>query len=65
MTGVQTCALPILLLGMDEVRIVHGKGHGVLRQIVRNYTKGHPSIERVEDEHADRGGAGISIITLK
>lgn len=54
-----------LLLGMDEIRIVHGKGHGVLREIVRNYSKDHPSIASVEDAHADRGGAGISIITLK
>ena len=54
-----------LLVGVDEVRIVHGKGHGVLREIVRNVTKGHPSIASVEDEHADRGGAGISIIKLQ
>lgn len=54
-----------LLVGADEVRIVHGKGHGVLREIVRNVTKGHPSIASVEDEHADRGGAGISVIKLQ
>jgi len=54
-----------LLLGMDEVRIVHGKGHGVLRNIVRNFTKGHPGIESIADEHADRGGEGISIIRLQ
>jgi DNA mismatch repair protein MutS2 len=54
-----------LLLGIDEVKIVHGKGHGVLRDIVRNYSKDHPSIDRVEDEHADRGGDGISIIRFK
>ena len=54
-----------LLLGVDEVKIVHGKGHGVLREIVRNYTKDHPSIASVADEHADRGGDGISIIKLR
>ncbi|MEO9873135.1 endonuclease MutS2 [Ekhidna sp.] len=54
-----------LLIGVDEVRIVHGKGHGVLRDIVRNIAKGHSSIASVEDEHADRGGAGISIIKLQ
>ncbi len=54
-----------LLVGVDEVRIVHGKGHGVLRDIVRSVTKGHTSIASVEDEHADRGGAGISIIKLQ
>ncbi|WP_421762861.1 endonuclease MutS2 [Ekhidna sp.] len=54
-----------LLVGADEIRIVHGKGHGVLREIVRNVTKGHPSVAGVADEHADRGGAGISIIKLQ
>lgn len=54
-----------MLVGVDEIRIVHGKGHGVLREIVRNVTKGHPGIASVADEHADRGGAGISVIHLK
>ncbi len=54
-----------LLVGVDEVRIVHGKGHGVLREMVRNVTKDHPGISTVTDEHPDRGGAGISVIKLK
>jgi len=54
-----------LLVGADEVRIVHGKGHGVLRELVRNIAKDHPAVASVEDEHADRGGAGISIVRLK
>lgn len=65
MSRVETFIDEALLVGVDEVRIVHGKGHGVLREIVRNVTKGHPSIASVEDEHADRGGAGISIIKLQ
>ena len=65
MSKVETFIDEALLVGVDEVRIVHGKGHGVLREIVRNITKGHPSIASVEDEHADRGGAGISIIKLQ
>lgn len=54
-----------LLVGVDEVRIVHGKGHGVLREIVRNISKDHPRVASIEDEHADRGGAGISIVKLQ
>lgn len=54
-----------LLVGVDEVRIVHGKGHGVLREIVRNIAKEHPRVSSVADEHADRGGAGISIVKLQ
>ncbi len=62
---VETFIDEALLVGVDEIRIVHGKGHGVLREIVRNITKSHPSVASVEDEHADRGGAGISIIKLQ
>ncbi|MEM9339625.1 MAG: endonuclease MutS2 [Bacteroidota bacterium] len=65
MTKVESFIDEALLLGMDEVRIVHGKGHGVLREIVRNYTKNHPRIAGVENEHADRGGDGISIVRLQ
>ncbi|MEO9481810.1 MAG: endonuclease MutS2 [Ekhidna sp.] len=65
MNKVETFIDEALLVGVDEVRIVHGKGHGVLREIVRNVTKGHTSIASVEDEHADRGGAGISVIKLQ
>lgn len=54
-----------LLVGADEVRVVHGKGHGVLREIVRNYAKDHPSVSNISNEHADRGGDGISIISFK
>ena len=54
-----------LLLGVDEIRVLHGKGHGILRDIVRNFAKDHSAIANVEDEHADRGGAGISIIKLR
>ena len=54
-----------LLVGVDEVRIVHGKGYGVLRDMVRNIAKDHPSIDTIADEHADRGGAGISIIRFR
>ncbi len=54
-----------ILLGVNEAKIVHGKGHGVLREIVRNYTKDHPGVASVADEHPDRGGSGVSIIKFK
>lgn len=54
-----------LLLGLNELRIVHGKGHGILRELIRGELKNHPSIHTFEDEHEDRGGAGITIVQLK
>jgi DNA mismatch repair protein MutS2 len=54
-----------LLLGMKELRILHGKGDGILREVVRDYLKGLSFIEYLRDEHADMGGAGITIVTLR
>jgi len=53
-----------LLLGQTELYIVHGKGNGVLRQVVRTHLKTYKEVTDFRDEHADRGGAGVTIITL-
>ncbi|MHA8058838.1 endonuclease MutS2 [Aquirufa nivalisilvae] len=55
----------VLLLGAPEVRVLHGKGDGILRSLVREQLKRYAQIKQVQDEHADRGGAGISVITMK
>ncbi len=54
-----------LLFGVNEVSILHGKGEGVLRTVVRDYLKTLKSVSGFRDEHADRGGAGITLATLK
>ncbi len=53
-----------LLLGITELRIIHGKGDGVLREAIRNYLRDYDYIKSVKDEHVDHGGAGVSLITL-
>lgn len=53
-----------ILLGSNEVRILHGKGDGILRQLVREQLKRYHQVIKVNDEHPDRGGAGISIVQL-
>ena len=53
-----------ILLGVDELRIIHGKGNGVLREVVRNYLRDYSQVERIEDEHVEQGGAGVSIVKL-
>lgn len=52
-------------LGFKQVRIVHGKGYGILRKLVRDYLKSCSFVERVHDEHIEMGGDGISIVHLK
>ncbi len=52
------------MFGAGELRIIHGKGNGVLREIVRNYLKTHPSVSRFQEEHIERGGAGVTLAYL-
>jgi DNA mismatch repair protein MutS2 len=54
-----------LMLGFPELRIVHGKGDGILRTLVRNHLRGYKQVARMADEHADRGGAGVTVVTMK
>ena len=51
-----------LMIGVNEVSILHGKGTGALKSEIRRYLKGIPAIESATDDHADRGGAGITIV---
>lgn len=53
------------MLGLRELRIVHGKGDGILREICRNLLHKMPNVKRFQDEHADRGGAGVTLVELK
>jgi DNA mismatch repair protein MutS2 len=54
-----------ILLGQGEVRILHGKGEGVLRKVVRDLLKRTPGVSSFADEHVDRGGDGITVVVLK
>lgn len=53
-----------MLLGVKELRILHGKGDGVLRQVVRNHLSKNNQVASARDEHADRGGAGVTLVTM-
>jgi DNA mismatch repair protein MutS2 len=52
------------LLGIKEVRIVHGKGYGILRKLVREHLQSNKLVASVKDEHIDFGGDGVSLVTL-
>ena len=53
-----------LVLGIYEIKIVHGKGDGILRTLIRSHLKGYKQVLSMSDEHADRGGAGVTIVKL-
>lgn len=50
------------LLGVPQIRILHGKGDGILRPAIREFLKAVPHVHRIRDEHPDRGGAGVTIV---
>jgi DNA mismatch repair protein MutS2 len=54
-----------LLLGHSELRILHGKGEGVLRKVVREALKQNRNVASAADEHIERGGDGITVVVLK
>ena len=51
-----------LMVGVGSVTILHGKGTGALKEEIRRYLRTIPDVESIRDEHADRGGAGITIV---
>ncbi len=54
-----------LLLGIRTVRILHGKGNGVLRQVVRQELSHRSDVESFRDELLELGGAGITVVQLR
>lgn len=53
-----------IMVGVGEVTILHGKGTGALREEVRKYLKSVDAVQSFQDEHPDRGGAGITIVKI-
>ena len=54
-----------ILVGMSRVRILHGKGNGILRQLIRQYLSTVPNVTHFADEHVQFGGAGITVVELQ
>ncbi|GAA4912555.1 endonuclease MutS2 [Mucilaginibacter defluvii] len=54
-----------LMMSFNNIKILHGKGDGILRKLIRDYLKKYDQVDRMEDEHADRGGDGITYVYLR
>ena len=52
------------LVGAGQVRILHGTGNGILRQLIRQYLQTVPNVSSAHDEHVQFGGAGITVVEL-
>ncbi len=53
-----------ILVGVSRVRILHGTGTGILRQLIRQYLATVPNVSHFRDEHVQFGGAGITVVDL-
>jgi DNA mismatch repair protein MutS2 len=49
-----------LMRSFAHLRIIHGKGNGILRKFIREYLRKFSQVTRIESEHPDRGGDGIT-----
>jgi DNA mismatch repair protein MutS2 len=52
------------LAGASDVRIIHGKGTGALRQAIREYLDGHPLVESLAAGEGS-GGDGVTVVALR
>jgi len=47
-----------------NLRIIHGKGNGILRNLIRQYLATMPVVRSYRDEHVELGGAGVTLVEL-
>lgn len=53
-----------LLSSAFELNIIHGKGNGVLREVVRNMLKEYKEVKSIKNGPAEGGGDGLTIVSL-
>jgi DNA mismatch repair protein MutS2 len=53
-----------MMIQYRHLRILHGKGNGILRQMIRQYLESTGAVKDARDEHVERGGAGITVIEM-
>jgi DNA mismatch repair protein MutS2 len=54
-----------ILLGHSPLRLIHGKGTGLLGKGLQQYLKAHPFVQNVRYGHADEGGGGVTVFELR
>jgi DNA mismatch repair protein MutS2 len=64
LTRVQSFLDEAVMFGVSHLRILHGKGHGILKEMIRNYLRSEPVVTSFGDEDVRLGGAGITVVEL-
>ncbi|MEI7828587.1 MAG: Smr/MutS family protein [Prolixibacteraceae bacterium] len=53
-----------IMVEANELHILHGKGNGILRELIRAFLKSEPAVKKFRDEHVQFGGSGITVVEL-
>ncbi|WP_412028178.1 endonuclease MutS2 [Deinococcus yunweiensis] len=61
----RTAILEASALKEKQLRVVHGKGQGVLRRLLRDYLKTDRKVESFHDAEPNQGGHGVTIVNLR
>jgi DNA mismatch repair protein MutS2 len=61
---IQTFIDEAIMFEVGHLRILHGKGHGILKEMIRNYLRSEPMVRSFRDEDVRFGGAGITVVEL-
>lgn len=54
-----------IMLSVSSVRIIHGKGTGVLREELQKLIRTMPGVASAKDEHIQFGGSGVTVVTFE
>jgi DNA mismatch repair protein MutS2 len=54
-----------MMVGAAEVKILHGKGTGALKEEIRKILRTVGGIRSIDDEHVEHGGAGITVVKFE
>ncbi len=64
LSRIQTLIDEAVMFEVRELRILHGKGEGILKEMIRNFLKSEPVVRSFRDEDVRLGGAGITVVEL-
>lgn len=64
LSRIQTLIDEAVMFEVRELRILHGKGEGILKEMIRNFLRSEPVVRSFRDEDVRLGGAGITVVEL-
>jgi len=58
------CLNDAFMAGLYQIRVVHGKGTGTLRRVIREQLAKHPLVKSYRAGEYGEGGAGVTVVEL-